>query len=95
MKVLVTGATGFIGRHLVEALPGAVVAGRNRARLQALFPGREARVWDPAADPDPALVEGVEAVVHLAGASIFNGRWNASRKKKIMESRVAGTRWLV
>ncbi len=54
-------------------------------------------VWSwnaPAGPPDPASFEGVEAVVHLAGASLA-GRWTASRKRAIRDSRVLGSRHLV
>ena len=51
--------------------------------------------WDPAAgELDPDALEGVEAVVHLAGENIAAGRWNAVRKERIRESRVAGTKLL-
>jgi uncharacterized protein (TIGR01777 family) len=51
------------------------------------------RRWDPSA-PDPALFEGAEAVVHLAGATIAT-RWNAAARRAIHDSRVDGTRRLV
>ncbi len=46
--------------------------------------------WDPAVPIDPQAVSGFDAVIHLAGESIF-GRWTAAKKAKIRESRVAGT----
>jgi len=46
--------------------------------------------WDPAAEIAPEAVSGFDAVVHLAGESIM-GRWTAGKKRKIRESRVAGT----
>lgn len=57
--------------------------------------GRNANIeqipWDPARPVDPAAVSGFDAVIHLAGESIF-GRWTASKKQKILLSRVEGTR---
>ncbi len=46
--------------------------------------------WDPAVPIAPEAVSGFDAVIHLAGESIF-GRWTAAKKKKIRDSRVAGT----
>ena len=51
--------------------------------------------WDPAGSGlDPAALRGVDAVIHLAGESIAEGRWTESRKRELMESRRTGTRLL-
>lgn len=51
--------------------------------------------WDPAGRSlDPALLHGVDAVVHLAGENLAEGRWTEDRKRKILESRTRGTRLL-
>ena len=51
--------------------------------------------WDPAAGQiDAAALEGVDAAVHLAGENIASGRWTSSKKRRILESRVQGTRTL-
>jgi uncharacterized protein (TIGR01777 family) len=52
--------------------------------------GEDQIAWDPAAPLDPQKVSGFDAVIHLAGESIF-GRWNDAKKRKILDSRVAGT----
>jgi hypothetical protein len=49
--------------------------------------------WDPEKPPSPEAVSGFEAVIHLAGETIV-GRWTDAKKKKIRDSRVAGTRHL-
>ena len=49
--------------------------------------------WDPTSDLDPKSVSGFEAVIHLAGESIF-GLWTASKKRRVADSRVRGTRHL-
>ena len=95
MKALITGATGFIGQHLAKKLPGAVLAGRSIEKIHKIFPGREARQWDGSNNIDPSFLDGVDTVYHLAGESIFKGRWNKAKKERIWASRVDGTRHLV
>lgn len=100
MKTLVVGASGFIGRRLVEALrergSDVVVAGRSEERLRAAFPGCTAVQWDPSSGPFPAAaLAGVDGVVNLAGEPVAKGRWTKSRKERIKASRVDGTRNLV
>jgi hypothetical protein len=97
MKALVTGATGFIGRHLLRRLEKPVVLGRNPdAARGALGPGVEIHAWDPLAAPPPLeALRGVEAVFHLAGEPVAEGRWNAEKKRRIIESRQLGTAHLV
>ena len=88
MKIVVSGSTGLIGSPLVEALQqrGAEVV-RLVRRPQA-----GALRWDPERDTiDRAGLEGVAAVIHLAGENVF-GRWSAAKKQRIRDSRVQGTR---
>lgn len=82
MKVLITGASGFIGRALSTELASS---GHSVAALRR---GGGPLGWDPARGwIDPAALNGVDAVVHLAGESI-GGRWTAAKKEKILRSRV-------
>lgn len=88
MKVAVTGTHGLIAHHLIPRLQAAghevVAIVRGHAR-----PGEVS--WDPAAGRlDPADLEGVEGVVHLAGAGIFS-RWTDAHKRAVLDSRVQGT----
>jgi uncharacterized protein (TIGR01777 family) len=101
MRILVSGSTGFLGTAVVETLKGQ---GHSIARL--VRPGTthkspsgvhaETVPWDPVAGKfDAAGAEGAEALIHLAGASIAGGRWNASRKALLRTSRIDATRHLV
>ena len=95
MRVLVTGASGFIGRRLVSKLKGAVVLSRDPEAARRALGDVEAHRWEPAEGPPPAAaLEDVEAVFNLAGESVA-GRWSTERKRKILESRVNATRNLV
>jgi uncharacterized protein (TIGR01777 family) len=100
MNVLVTGATGFVGRAVCSRLAAdghdIVIVSRNGPAAQARMPhARAAFSWDPSTGPTPAeAFEGVDAIVHLAGESVA-GRWTEAKKRAIRESRVIGTTNLV
>lgn len=99
MKIVVTGATGFIGRRLVESLltSGHEVTAltRDTGRAREVLPVPcNVRAWD-ARTADPSLVRGADAIVHLAGAGIADRRWSQARKREILESRVASSKALV
>jgi uncharacterized protein (TIGR01777 family) len=93
MKVLVSGASGFVGEALLSALRDA---DHGVLRLVRRERGDGACVpWDPARGQlDPALLTGIEAAVNLSGENIATGRWTSEKKRRILESRVASTRVL-
>ena len=93
MTLGVTGASGFIGRRVVEfALRrGYEVVAYTREPERLRIPGCEVRRFGMDAAPD---VAGIDALVHLAGESVV-GLWTAEKKRRIVESRVLGTRRLV
>ena len=100
MQVVVTGGTGFIGQPLCASLcqegHRVTLLTRRREEAQRLYGatvtavewnGREAGAWE-------RCLEGVDAVINLAGAPITDGRWNEARKRLLTESRVLTTRLL-
>lgn len=98
MKTLVTGGTGMVGPRLLRMLDQPVILSRNPERAREKVGHLVGRIirWDPMAGPPPAeAFAGVEAVFHLAGESVAEGRWTAAQKARIRDSRVVGTRNLV
>jgi uncharacterized protein len=95
MKILISGASGLVGRALAGVLRAQ---GHQVARL--VRPGSAASAddisWDPsAATVDVSAMEGADAVVHLSGASVAGGRWTPARKALLRSSRIDTTRVLV
>lgn len=88
--VAITGSSGLIGGALASAL---TARGDRVVRLVRSAPRTPVEVqWDPASRLlDPAVLEGVDAVVNLAGAGIADKRWSADRKREILGSRVDAT----
>jgi uncharacterized protein (TIGR01777 family) len=109
MKVLLTGATGFLGLELIKRLPEAVTeirvlsrdAGRADETLtRALSPTRFKKCrsfnWDAEGSVAPATaLEDIDVVIHLAGENVGAGRWSDETKRRIRSSRELGTRNLV
>lgn len=94
MPVIVTGATGLIGSHLVASLDKPVVLSRNAdSARQQLGQHITAFNWDPLTENPPTeAFKSDDIVVHLAGEPVASGRWTTSKKKRIRDSRVIGTR---
>jgi NAD dependent epimerase/dehydratase family enzyme len=97
MRILMTGATGFIGRELGKAL---VARGdtlvclvrdlRTRAR-RLPFPADVPRLGSHTARCRAAALHGVDAVLNLAGEPVADTRWTPAKKALIRDSRVQGT----
>jgi uncharacterized protein len=93
MRILISGASGFVGTALVPYLEGA---GHTVTRLVRRPPrGPRERAWDPAAGVlDSAVLESADAVINLSGEDLAAGRWTASRKRRLWDSRVQSTNLL-
>jgi len=96
MRILITGASGLIGKALRPTLEAKgyelILASRRE-------PADDRHIqWSPDtgfADADLARLEGLDAVIHLAGESVSGLRWTDEKKKAIRDSRVFGTRALI
>ncbi len=105
MQVLITGATGLIGRRLVldrlERDDQVVIVSRDAARAGRLFAAaanqRVTVIGGHPAVPGPwqDAVNGCDAVIHLAGAGIADRRWNTAYKKVLLDSRIDSTHQVV
>lgn len=94
MKLAVTGASGLIGSAFVKA---AEARGDEVLRLVRRKPKTVKEVyWNPkTGEIDHLLLDGLDAIVHLAGAGVGNRRWSEKYKKEIYSSRVNSTRLIV
>ncbi len=90
MKILVSGSHGLVGKALINSLRSdsheivRLVRGKPSSAAEIEWHPNEGRL-------DAATLEGVDAVVHLAGESIASGRWTDEKKRAIRDSRVKGT----
>lgn len=92
-SIAVSGATGLVGSELMKSLK---LAGHSTFTLSRRRDGAGSILWDPAKGIIACeALEGVDAVVHLAGENIAGSRWTAAVKERIRISRVEGTRNLV
>jgi uncharacterized protein (TIGR01777 family) len=91
MKVVLTGASGLLGRALVSALR---VDGHEVVRLVRRPPAApDEAQWDPrSGHVDPAALAGADAVINLAGPGLGDRPWTPARKRMLLEDRVSATR---
>jgi uncharacterized protein (TIGR01777 family) len=93
MKIAITGGTGFIGRALVDRLATAghqlLVLSRHPDSART-GPSLRAGFFDAVQPPTDGLLNGMDAVIHLAGESIAE-RWTPAHKQRILQSRQTGT----
>lgn len=96
MRVAVTGSGGLIGTAVVSALAARGDEVLRMVRGEVGRSGSNAISWDPTAGVlEARSLEGVDAVVHLAGEGIAEKRWSPEQKRRILDSRVLGTTLLV
>lgn len=99
MKILITGASGFIGKRLIERLKQdghtLIALARSPENLRTEH-NIEGIVWDASSTTHPPQpLPPVDAVIHLAGEPIAGFRWSEDKKKRIRDTRVNGTRNLI
>lgn len=96
MKILISGASGLVGSHLIPVL---LEKGHEVYKLVRKTPREADEIqWDAEkgfSEKEQSKLEGFDAVVHLAGDNVASENWSAEKKRKIRESRTVGTRVLV
>jgi uncharacterized protein len=93
--ILITGGSGLIGKYLTSALLAEGFSVSHLSRNQDKFGRVRVYRWDPEKEiADPSIFEGIDYIIHLAGANIGEGRWTEKRKSEIVNSRVNTTRFL-
>jgi uncharacterized protein (TIGR01777 family) len=91
MKILVSGASGLVGRAVAQNLSSKGAQVFRLVRKAASDEAQEVR-WNPSEGiEDTGKLEALDAVIHLAGEPIAEGRWTEDKKRRIRESRVRGT----
>lgn len=96
MRILITGASGLVGTHLIPTLKAK---GHEIFRLVRKMPQSPDEIqWDAEhgfSDSERAKLENFHAVVHLAGDNVASENWSEEKKRRIRESRTVGTQVLV
>ena len=95
MKIVISGASGFVGGALIAHLRQRGSQVISLVRRAPADPATEVR-WNPVAgDLDPQIVSGADAIINLNGRSISRGRWSPAVKEELRSSRLAATRTIV
>lgn len=86
--ILITGGTGLVGKHLTKLLLDKGYTVSHLSRKEANMPQVKTFLWDVNEGTiDKNCLNGVDIIIHLAGAGIADGRWTDERKKEIIDSR--------
>lgn len=94
MRVLISGASGLVGRALAKDLTGHGHEVRRLVRRP--ISSADEMTWNPSTgEIDAAALTGVDGIIHLAGENVAAGRWTRRRREAIRASRVEGTRTLI
>jgi len=100
MKIAITGATGLIGKKIVEKLTGneneIIILSRSIEKAKEIFSGNVKTIkWNPYSVSeiisDTGQLENLDSIIHLAGENVMSKRWSDGQKKKIIDSRVKTT----
>lgn len=97
LTIAITGSRGLVGSELIPFLTTGghrvirLVTGRGGPKYDD---GTKWLHWDPTAKLEAGMLDGVDAVIHLAGENVASGRWNDAKKQRIRESRTIPTRHL-
>jgi uncharacterized protein len=95
MSVLITGGSGLVGRYLTSTLLSKGYTVSHLSRKASQFGKVRIFRWDPEKQIiDPAVFDGIDYIVHLAGANIGEKRWTKYRKEEIVNSRIQSARLL-
>jgi len=94
-QILITGATGLVGKQLIKALHGLGHDISILSRKNAPVKNAKVFLWDVYNQTiDPACMAGIDTVIHLAGEPIAEKKWTKERKQQIIDSRVKSTELL-
>ena len=81
--ILITGGNGLIGKHLTQALLQQGHQVSHLSRKPAQLPNVTTYVWDIGRRQiDERCIDGVDTIIHLAGAGVADKRWSAKRKRR-------------
>lgn len=93
--ILITGGTGLLGMRISFLLKEQGMIVRHLSRTENLNATYPAYKWDLNAQTiDPKALDGVDGIIHLAGAGIADSRWTKTRKKAILDSRINSSKLL-
>jgi uncharacterized protein len=88
-KILITGGSGFVGKNLTSLLTSKGYEVSHLSRVSNVIENVSVFKWDPEKNfIDPSAFDGVDIIIHLAGANIGEKRWTIKRKRIIQTSRI-------
>lgn len=95
MHILIAGSSGFIGSALIDHFKSEGHKIRRLIRSKSCIKDSGESFWNPEAEiMDPGALDGIDAVINLAGENVASGRWTATKKRHIRDSRILSTKLL-
>ena len=95
LSVMITGGSGLVGKYLTSVLLAKGYKVSHLSRSVNQFGKVRVFRWDPEKKIiDPLVFEGIDFIIHLAGANIGEKRWTKNRKREILKSRIESSRLL-